>query len=173
MRSADWIHHLLPSGESHQACLRGGISAWTAKSRTDIYDWIAFGFLIVIRAKMKGMNCLFAAKLKNWPELWTQTSTKRGLDEVLPSFVQWARASLRAIPQARLALACAILSHSHCNISPCPSVHEQKETSTAGCVISGTALGTALKGSSWRPALLLLWLIHGRWISSTTRTFLG
>lgn len=79
---------------------------------------VCFGILIVIT--VKGMNCLFVAKYKSWPELWTYTNTKTDLDEMLPSLVQWAKDSLRAIPQARLALECAILFHSHCDTSPCP-----------------------------------------------------
>lgn len=39
---------------------------------------------------------------------------------MLPSFMQWAKDSLRAILQAKLALECAILFQSHCNTSPCP-----------------------------------------------------
>lgn len=129
MRSAvcptDWTHHLLPSGESHQACLSGGISSWTSKIRTDTYDWFGLGFLIVITAKWREWIVFFLQN-KKLTRITNIHKHKEGLGWVLPSFVQWTREGFRAIPQARLALACTIISQSHCYTSPSPSAAPAK-----------------------------------------------
>lgn len=152
----------------------GNISGCTAESKPEIYT-NAFGFsaeisyIHLITAEWK--ECIVFL-LQNDEHM--QAPRWEGLQAgAYLAVVWWARDTLRAIPYARLALACAIVSHT---IALHLLLHYTKENQYSNLWHGQqTVMGTALQ----RPVLtdtatLLLCEIHSRLIfAPTTTTFMS